>query len=56
MVKSVEGVEAKELRGVDQLKDKLKSAVIVLAAPADGKVSVAAGVTPDLTSRIKQVS
>lgn len=54
LVKSVEGVEAKELRGmIDQLKDKLKSAVIVLAAPADGKVSVAAGVTPDLTSRIK---
>ena len=54
LVKSVEGVEAKDLRGmIDQLKDKLKSAVIVLAAPAGDKVSVAAGVTSDLTKRFK---
>ena len=54
LVKSVEGVEAKDLRGmIDQLKDKLKSAVIVLAAPAADKVSVAAGVTADLTDRVK---
>lgn len=54
LVKSVEGVEAKDLRGmIDQLKDKLKSAVIVLAAPTVDKVSVAAGVTADLTNRFK---
>ena len=38
---------------IDQLKDKLKSAVIVLAAPTVDKVSVAAGVTADLTNRFK---
>lgn len=54
LVKSVEGVEAKDLRTmIDQLKDKLKSAVIVLAASSDDKVSVAAGVTADLSSRFK---
>ncbi|SPY31546.1 Alanine--tRNA ligase [Oligella urethralis] len=54
LIKSLEGVEAKDLRGmIDQLKDKLKSAVIVLAAPSADKVSVAAGVTADLTERIK---
>ena len=54
LVKSVEGVEAKDLRTmIDQLKDKLKSAVIVLAASSDYKVSVAAGVTADLSSRFK---
>lgn len=54
LIKSLEGVEAKDLRSmIDQLKDKLKSAVIVLAAPSADKVSVAAGVTADLTSRVK---
>ena len=54
LIKSLEGVEAKDLRGmIDQLKGKLKSAVIVLAAPSADKVSVAAGVTADLTERIK---
>jgi len=38
---------------MDKLKDKLKSAVIVLAAVNEGKVSLIAGVTPDLTSRFK---
>ncbi|AWB33513.1 alanine--tRNA ligase [Orrella marina] len=53
--KEVKGVEPKALREmVDQLKDKLKSAVILLAvAGTDGKVSLVAGVTADLTSRIK---
>lgn len=51
----VKGVEPKALREmVDQLKDKLKSAVILLAvASPDGKVSLVAGVTADLTNRIK---
>lgn len=54
LVKSIEGIEAKSLRGmVDQLKDKLKSAVVVLAVPSADKVSVAAGVTADLTDRFK---
>ena len=38
---------------MDKLKDKLKSAVIVLAAADQGKVSLIAGVTPDLTSKLK---
>ena len=38
---------------VDRLKDKLKSAAIVLGAVMDGKVSLIAGVTPDLTAKVK---
>jgi alanyl-tRNA synthetase len=38
---------------MDKLKDKLKSAAIVLASVNDGKVSLAAGVTSDLTGKIK---
>src|SRR5438105_679015 len=38
---------------VDRLKDKLKSAAIVLGAVTDGKVSLIAGVTSDLTARVK---
>jgi alanyl-tRNA synthetase len=38
---------------VDRLKDQLKSAAIVLGAVADGKVSLIAGVTSDLTDKLK---
>jgi alanyl-tRNA synthetase len=38
---------------LDKLKDKLKSAVIALAAVSEGKVSLIAGVTPDLIAKIK---
>ncbi|MDO9450241.1 MAG: alanine--tRNA ligase, partial [Rugosibacter sp.] len=38
---------------MDKLKNKLKSAVIILASVSDGKVSLIAGVTSDLTSRFK---
>ena len=37
---------------MDKLKDKLKSAVIVLASINDGKVSLAAGVTADLIAKL----
>ena len=51
---SLEGADARTLREtLDKLKDKLKSAAIVLAAVADGKVTLIAGVTPDLTAKIK---
>ena len=51
---SLEGADAKGLReAVDKLKDKLKSAAVVLAVASDGKVSLIAGVTADLTSRLK---
>ena len=54
LVASLEGADPKALRGmVDQLKDKLKSAVVLLAAAADGKISLVAGVTPDLGGRAK---
>ena len=50
----LEGADANTLREtMDKLKDKLKSAVIVLASSNDGKVSLAAGVTPDLVAKLK---
>ena len=50
----LEGADAAALREtLDKLKDKLKSAAIVLAAVADGKVSLIAGVTPDLIKNIQ---
>jgi len=51
---SLDGADAKALREtMDKLKDKLRSAAIVLAAVADGKVQLAAGVTADATGRVK---
>ena len=51
---TMEGADAKALReAMDKLKDKLKSAALVLAAASDGKVSLIAGVTSDLTKKIK---
>jgi len=50
----MEGADAAVLREtLDKLKDKLKSAVILLASVNDGKVSLIAGVTADATSRVK---
>ena len=51
---TLDGADANTLREtMDKLKDKLKSAAIVLASVSDGKVSLAAGVTPDLIAKIK---
>ncbi len=50
----LDGADAKSLREtVDKLKDKLKSAAIVLATVDGDKVQIAAGVTADATARIK---
>ena len=50
----LEGADAKTLREtLDKLKDKLKSAAIVLAAVEGTKVSLVAGVTADLTAKVK---
>jgi alanyl-tRNA synthetase len=51
----VEGLDAQTLReAVDSLKSRLGSAVIVLATvTGDGKVALVAGVTQDLTGRVK---
>ena len=51
---ALETGDAKALREtMDKLKDKLKSAVIVLGGAADGKVALIAGVTPDLVGKVK---
>ena len=50
----LEGADAKSLREtLDKLKDKLKTAAIVLAAVQDGKVQIAAGITADQVDRLK---
>ncbi|MCP1107296.1 alanine--tRNA ligase [Serratia nevei] len=54
LVSQLDNVEAKMLRTmVDDLKNQLGSAIIVLATTADDKVSLVAGVTKDLTDRVK---
>jgi alanyl-tRNA synthetase len=51
---ALDGADARVLRDtVDQLKNKLKTAAIVLASVGDGKVQLAAGVTADATGRVK---
>jgi len=51
---ALDGADVKALREtMDKLKDKLKSAAIVLASVADGKVTLIAGVTSDLTGKVK---
>ncbi|MBD5802034.1 Alanine--tRNA ligase [Azoarcus sp. Aa7] len=50
----LDGADVPTLREtMDKLKDKLKSAAIVLASAADGKVSLIAGVTADQTGKVK---
>jgi alanyl-tRNA synthetase len=50
----LEGADAKTLREtMDKLKDKLKTAVIVLAAVDGDKVQLAVGVTTDTTGKVK---
>jgi len=50
----LDGADAKTLREtLDKLKDKLKTAVVVLAAVEGSRVQIAAGVTADSTSRVK---
>ncbi|MBC7548628.1 MAG: alanine--tRNA ligase, partial [Polaromonas sp.] len=50
----LDGADAKTLREtLDKLKDKLKTAVIVLATVDGDKVQIAAGVTLDTTGKVK---
>ncbi|MBK8073952.1 MAG: alanine--tRNA ligase [Ramlibacter sp.] len=50
----LEGADAKTLRDtMDKLKDKLKTAAIVLAAVDGGKVQIAAGATADVMGKVK---
>ncbi len=54
LVAKLEGADAKTLRDtMDKLKDKMKSAVIVLAAVDGEKVNIAAGVTADNVGKVK---
>jgi alanyl-tRNA synthetase len=54
LVAELEGVDPKSLRTtLDELKNRLQSGVLLLATVADGKVSLIAGVTHDLTSKVK---
>jgi alanyl-tRNA synthetase len=54
--KVLDGVEAKDLRGlVDQAKKKLGSGVAAFISVADGKASLAVGVTDDLKDRLSAV-
>jgi len=54
LIANLENAEAKSLRGmVDDLKNKMGSAIIFLATANDDKVSLIAGVTKDLTSSVK---
>ena len=54
LVSELAGVEPKMLRTmVDDLKNQLGSTIVVLATVADGKVSLIAGVSKDVTDRVK---
>ena len=54
LIAKVDGFNPKSLRDtVDQLKNKLGSSIILLASTADGKVNLVAGVSKDLTDKVK---
>ncbi|MGK3641242.1 DHHA1 domain-containing protein, partial [Escherichia coli] len=54
LVSELSGVEPKMLRTmVDDLKNQLGSTIIVLATVVEGKVSLIAGVSKDVTDRVK---
>ena len=50
----MEGADVNALRAaVDKLRDKLKSAVVVVSSTSEGKVTLIAGVTADLTGKLR---
>ena len=54
LVQRIEGADARSLREIaDRMKSRLGSGVVMLAAEDDGKALLVAGVTKDLTDRIK---
>ena len=54
LVADLPGVEARSLRTmVDQLKDKLQTAVVLLSTSADDKISLVGGVSKSLTAQVK---
>jgi alanyl-tRNA synthetase len=53
VAREVTGLDKDGLRAlVDRHRARIKSGVVVLASPADGKVSIVVGVTPDLTKKV----
>jgi len=53
VAREVSGLDKDGLRAlVDQHRDTIKSGVVVLASPSDGKVAIVVGVTPDLTKKV----
>ena len=53
VAREVAGLDKDGLRAlVDKQRDRIKSGVVVLAAPSDGKVTIVVGVTPDLVKKV----
>jgi alanyl-tRNA synthetase len=53
VAREVVGLDKDGLRAlVDKHRDRIKSGVVVLASPSDGKVSIVVGVTSDLTKKV----
>ena len=53
VAREVSGLDKDGLRAVvDRERTRIKSGVVVLASPVDGKVSIVVGVTPDLTKKV----
>jgi alanyl-tRNA synthetase len=53
VAREVHGLDKDGLRAlVDQHRNQIKSGVVVLASPSDGKVAIVVGVTPDLTKKV----
>ncbi|MGY3896824.1 alanine--tRNA ligase [Aeromonas enterica] len=54
LIAALEGADPKSLRGMlDELKNRMKSGVVLLATSSDDKVNLIAGVTSDLTAKVK---
>jgi alanyl-tRNA synthetase len=54
LLAKIDGASGDDLRAmVDTLRERLKSGIVLLAAATDDRVTLALGVTPDLTSRFK---
>ena len=53
VAREVTGLDKDGLRAlVDQQRSRIKSGVVILASPSDGKVTIVVGVTPDLTTKV----
>jgi len=53
VAREVTGLDKDGLRAlVDRHRDQIKSGVVVLASPSEGKVQIVVGVTPDLTKKV----